>query len=299
MVMRFSKPGTTNDQRGPMNNSLSHTAPTTSVNIDGPNPTRAAATATAKTSGTVAYPTGIQGDASPRAATAVMAITSLLFTEVAIKSWRWKPAVAWSLACVFFAIDGAFLASNLLKIQHGGWYALAIAAIGSVVMMTWNEGTLLIGRRIAAQTGSIHEFLAQLWAEAIPRVRGTAVFMTPSTQAPFALVSFVRHAHVLHEQVVLLSIVPSDDPYVPDAERVTVQWMPDGFWSVTAEVGFMEQPDTQRILALAKDRGLPFEDADATYFARKMKVLPNGPAPIPRWRKSLFALLHSTAIPPT
>ena len=80
-----------------------------------------------------------------------------------------------------------------------------------------------------------------------------------------------------------------------DAERVVVQWMPDGFWSVTAEVGFMEQPDTQRILALAKDRGLPFDDADATFFARKMKVLPNGPAPIPRWRKSLFALLHSSS----
>jgi KUP system potassium uptake protein len=229
------------------------------------------------------------------AVTAVMAITSLLFTEVAIKSWKWNPVVAWGIACCFFAIDGAFLASNLLKIQHGGWYALAIAALGSIVMMTWNEGTLLIGRRIAAQTGGIHEFLAQLWAEAIPRVRGTAVFMTPSTQAPFALVSFVKHAHVLHEQVVLLSIVPSDDPYVPDAERVAVQWMPDGFWSVTADVGFMEQPDTQRILALAKDRGLPFDDADATYFARKMKVLPNGPAPIPRWRKSLFALLHSNS----
>jgi KUP system potassium uptake protein len=229
------------------------------------------------------------------AVTAVMGITSLLFAEVAIKTWRWRPWIAWGVVGCFLAIDGAFLASNLLKIEHGGWYALLIAAIGSLVMVTWNEGTLVVGRRIAAQTGSIHEFLAQLWAEAIPRVRGTAVFMTPSTQAPFALVSFVKHAHVLHEQVVLLSVVPSDEPYVPDAGRVKVQWMPDGFWSVTASVGFMEQPDTPRILGLAKEQGLPFDEADATYFARKMKVLPTGPAPIPRWRKALFALLHGAS----
>jgi KUP system potassium uptake protein len=229
------------------------------------------------------------------AVTAVMVITSLLFAEVALKTWKWKPAAVWSLMGVFLAIDVLFLASNLAKILHGGWYALAIAAIGATVMLTWHQGTQAIGRRIAEQAESIHEFLARLWADVIPRVPGTAVFMTPSTQAPFALVSFVKHAHVLHEQVILLSIVPTDEPYANDRDRVTVQWMPDGFWSVSANVGFMEQPDTVRILSLARERGLPFDDRDVTYFARKMQVIPDGPAPMSRWRKSLFVLLHSNA----
>ena len=229
------------------------------------------------------------------AVTAVMVITSLLFAEVALKTWKWKPAVVWSVMGVFLTIDLMFLASNFAKILHGGWYALAIAAIGATVMLTWHQGTQAIGRRIAEQAESIHEFLARLWAEVIPRVPGTAVFMTPSTQAPFALVSFVKHAHVLHEQVILLSIVPSDEPFVDDRERVAVQWMPDGFWSVSADVGFMEQPDTVRILALARERGLPFDDRGVTYFARKMQVVPDGPAPMARWRKSLFVLLHSNA----
>ena len=229
------------------------------------------------------------------AVTAVMCITSMLFAEVALKSWRWNPVLVWGVVGTFLLIDAAFLASNLLKVFHGGWYALAIAAAGSVVMVTWNQGTLAIGRRIAEQGETIHEFLARLWSDVVPRVPGTAVFLTPSTQAPFALVNFVKHAHVLHEQVILLSIAPCEQPYVADRDRVQVRWMPDGFWSVSASVGFMEQPDAPRILALARDRGLPFSDEDTTYFARKMQLVPGGPARMVRWRKGLFIFLHSNS----
>ena len=229
------------------------------------------------------------------AVTAVMVITSLLFAEVALRTWKWKPWIVWSVMGTFLAIDLLFLASNVAKILHGGWYALAIAAVGATVMLTWHQGSLAIGRRLAEQTESIHEFLARLWAEVIPRVPGTAVFMTPSAQAPFALISFVKHAHVLHEQVILLSMVPCDEPYVNDRDRVAVRWMPDGFWSVTAQVGFMEEPDALRVLALARERGLPFDDSNVTYFARKMQIVPDGQAPMARWRKSLYALLHSNA----
>ena len=234
-------------------------------------------------------------DAYGIAVTAVMGITSLLFAEVALKTWKWKPPVVWIVVGVFLAIDLAFLSSNLLKVFHGGWYALAIAAAGSIVMVTWNQGTLAVGRQIAAQGETIHEFLARLWSEVVPRVPGTAVFLTPTTQAPFALVNFVKHAHVLHEQVILLSIAPSEQPFVADRERVTVRWMPDGFWSVSAHVGFMEQPDAPAILRLARERGLPFDTEETTYFARKMQVVPGGPARMAGWRKGIFIFLHSNA----
>ena len=234
-------------------------------------------------------------DAYGIAVTAVMGITSLLFAEVALKTWKWKPPVVWLVVGSFLAIDLAFLSSNLLKVFHGGWYALAIAAAGSIVMVTWNQGTLAVGRQIAAQGETIHEFLARLWSEVVPRVPGTAVFMTPTAQAPFALVNFVKHAHVLHEQVILLSIAPSEQPFVADRERVTVRWMPDGFWSVSAHVGFMEQPDAPGILRLARERGLPFDTEETTYFARKMQVVPGGPARMAGWRKGIFIFLHSNA----
>jgi KUP system potassium uptake protein len=226
------------------------------------------------------------------AVTAVMAITSLLWMEVALKNWKWPRYLVFALGATFLLIDLAFLSSNLLKIFHGGWYAVLIAAIATVVMLTWRQGTLFLGRLIAEQTESIHEFLARLWTDAVPRVPGTAVFMTPQTQAPFALVTFVKHAHVLHETVILLSIVPKNYPYVEEEQRVSVQWMPDGFWAVSAQVGFMEEANTVRILRHAKQLGLPWDEENTTYFARKMRVLPGGPSPMRGWRKRLFAVLH-------
>ena len=38
-----------------------------------------------------------------------------------------------------------------------------------------------------------------------------------------------------------------------------------------------------------------FDDRDVTYFARKMQIVPNGPARMARWRKQLFVVLHSNA----
>jgi KUP system potassium uptake protein len=234
-------------------------------------------------------------DAYGIAVTAVMAITSLLWAEVALKSWRWPPLLVYIIAGVFLAVDLAFLSSNMLKVLHGGWYAIAIAAVSCVVMLTWRQGTVFLGKLISQQTEGIHEFLGRLWTEGTPRVPGTAVFMTPAAQAPFALVTFVRHAHVLHETVILLSIVPVDQPYVSEHRRVKVQWMPDGFWAVSAEVGFMEEPNTVRILKEARHHGLPWDEENTTYFARKMRVLPGGPSPMRAWRKRLFSLLHMNA----
>lgn len=234
-------------------------------------------------------------DAYGIAVTAVMAITTILWLEVALKAWRWPAPLVFVVAGVFLAVDLCFLASNLLKVFHGGWYAIAIATVACVVMLTWRQGTMYLGKLIAAQTEGIHEFLGRLWAEGTPRVPGTAVFMTPATQAPFALVTFVRHAHVLHETVILLSIVPREVPYVTEERRVSVQWMPDGFWAVSAGVGFMEEPDTVRILRRARQLGLPWDEDATTYFARKMRVLPGGPSPMRAWRKRLFSLLHMNA----
>ena len=234
-------------------------------------------------------------DAYGIAVTAVFVITSTLFAEMAVKTWKWKRSVVWTVVGFFLLIDLIFLASNLLKVFHGGWYALVIASFGAMVMFTWNQGTRAVGRQIAAQGETIHEFLARLWSEVVPRVPGTAVFLTPTAQAPFALVNFVKHAHVLHEQVILLSIAPSEQPFVADRERVTVRWMPDGFWSVSAHVGFMEQPDAPGILRLARERGLPFDTEETTYFARKMQLVPGGPARMAGWRKGIFIFLHSNA----
>ena len=64
-------------------------------------------------------------------------------------------------------------------------------------------------------TPSAREQLADLEATQLPRVRGTAVFMASNRAGiPNVLLHHVKHNHVLHEHVVLLTIRAADAPVV-------------------------------------------------------------------------------------
>jgi KUP system potassium uptake protein len=230
------------------------------------------------------------------AVTATFAITSVLLAFVARRLWRWKRWQVAAMTAVFLAVDGAFLVSNLLKLPTGGWFALLIGIGAAMVMNTWMQGSYLIGRKVAESASSIHEFLASLWSEAVPRVPGTAVFLTTSSATPFSLTAFVEHSHVLHQQVILISVHSAHMPVVPARRQVKLEWMPDGFWKLQAQCGFMETPDIPQFLARAKELGLDWDPETTTYFARRMVVLPTGNAPMARWRKHLFAHLSAQAV---
>jgi KUP system potassium uptake protein len=224
-----------------------------------------------------------------------MTITTLMFAIVARRLWRWRRRWIMVVVAVFLAVDVAYLGSNALKIPSGGWFTLVIAGGVFVVLSTWVRGRWLSGRRLADETTTIHDFLGGLWARDIPRVPGTAVFLTTSYNAPHALVKFVEHAHVLHRQVVLLSIVPVNAPIVPLKRGVTVEWLPDGLWRVSAKCGFMQSPNVPAILEEARKGGLEFTMADTTFFSVRLEVTTDGPSPMPRWQKALYAALTRNA----
>jgi KUP system potassium uptake protein len=85
-------------------------------------------------------------------------------------------------------------------------------------------------------------------------------------------------------------------PVVPAKRQVRLEWMPDGFWKLTAQCGFMETPDVPKFLERAREHGLEWDPTSTTYFARRMVVLPTGDAPMTRWRKRLFAHLNANAV---
>ena len=225
------------------------------------------------------------------AVTLDMIITTIIFAVVARRFWRWRLRYVLLVVGFFLAIDSVLAAANFIKVTSGGWFALAIALMAFVVMTTWVQGTYIVGRKLAEETQSIHDFLAKLWTEAIPRVPGTAVFLTTNYNTPLALKHFVEHAHVLHEQVVLMTIVSSNLPVVPAARQVRVEWLPDGVWKITALCGFMESPNIPRLLARARQYGFNFDPEQTTYFARRTSVVPTGDAKMASWRKRLYAML--------
>ena len=64
----------------------------------------------------------------------------------------------------------------------------------------------------------------------------------------------------------------------------------DGFYRVRATYGFMERADVPAIVRRCC-RDLDVGAGDVTYYLGRARLVPTGPMPMMRWRKSLFAFM--------
>ena len=179
------------------------------------------------------------------AVTATMAITTVLAYVVARERWGVRRALALPVAGAFLAVDLAFFGANAVKIADGGWFPLVLALAIFTLMTTWKRGREILGAKLRAASMDLRDLLESFEGEHPPlRVPGTAVFMTGNPEgAPPALLHNLKHNKVLHEQVVLLTILSEEVPHVPPEERVEVEPLEQGFVRVIARYGFMEQPE--------------------------------------------------------
>jgi KUP system potassium uptake protein len=166
-------------------------------------------------------------------------------------------------------------------------------AIVFAVMATWRRGQEVLQAVLPRATGPTQQAVAGLGAERAPRVRGTAVVMMRTADAaPMALLHHFKHNKVLHERVVLMSVVNEAVPMVPPAERVEVEAMPAGFYVVTAHYVFMEHPYMPEILRRCEAHGLSVDVTATTFLLRRVSLLPTGRTRMARWRKRLFAFMQ-------
>lgn len=231
------------------------------------------------------------------AVTSTMTITSLLFFLVLIHKRRWPLWKAVPLVTVFLAFDLSFLGGNLLKVADGGWFTLLAASLIALAMTTWRRGREELNRKLQQERLPVEVFLDEVAEHGLPRVPGTAVFMTLSPAGiPPTLLHHVKHNHMLHEQVLLLTIRSVDVPFVSVNERVTVENLGQGFYRLEASNGFMQTPDVPKILKIASNRyGLVTNPMTTTFYLGRESLLTTGTAKMHRWRKSLFAFMSRNA----
>jgi len=227
-----------------------------------------------------------------------MVITTLLFFFAARRLWGWSTPTTSLLCAVFLAAESAFLGANLIKIQHGGWFPLAVGIGGLVLMSTWQRGRERLRQRMTNNLLSIGDFLQSVTAELPPRVKGTAVFLAGNPDGtPVALLHNLKHNKMLHERVILLTLRTEEIPYVEDEQRVTVTDLGKSFYRVIGRHGFMEEPNAPEVLGLCKPFGLNFREMETTYFLSRETVIPSDRRGLAGWRKRLFALMARNSQP--
>ena len=236
------------------------------------------------------------GSAYGLAVSTDMVITTILAFFVALR-FRWRPALAAVLALLFLTLDLAFFGANLFKIFSGGWYPLAIAAFVFAIMTVWRQGLGRLGELTRENREPLDDFLERLAALPTPRVPGTAVFLTGSkTEAPSLLVHHLEHNRVLHERVILVTVMIDDVPSVRAADRVRIEKFKHGFSRVIIHYGFMQNPNIPAALRLSEKLGLDVDTAHATFYFGHEQIVParKGSA-WARVRARLFSFLWRNA----
>ena len=234
------------------------------------------------------------------AVTGTMIITSFLYFLVLTRQWKWPLWKAIPLVAVFIAFDVAFIGGNLFKIADGGWFPLFIAAIIAVAMTTWRKGRGELARMLTGERLPMEMFISDITKRNLPRAPGTAVFMTLSPEgAPPTLLHHVKHNHILHEQVVLLSIRSADAPSVPSEERIKLDSLGQGFYRVIATYGYMQTPHVPQIMKDLSPYGLVTEPMKTTFFLGRETLLTGGRSKMMRLRKAIFAFMSRNAGNPT
>lgn len=224
------------------------------------------------------------------AVTTTMVITTLLAYVVARHRWGWSAPAAVSLTLLLLVVDLGFWGAQLVKIPHGGWVPLVIAGTIFAMMTTWKDGRGILGQRWREQMIPLDDFFELMRIERPARVPGTAVFMTSNADGtPPALMQNFTHNRVVHQQVILLTVLTTEQPRVMADERVTVEDLPEGFRRVVARYGFMEQPDIPQLL---EERHLEDWSLEhTTFFLGRETLLATKREGMAMWREHLFAFM--------
>jgi KUP system potassium uptake protein len=229
------------------------------------------------------------------AVTGTMFITACMLGILTFAVWKWPPVLAAAMTSVFLIVDGAYFASNVTKIPDGGWFPLMIAAIVFVVLTTWSTGRRILRERLAEDSMPFDLFLNSV-CDKVRRVPGTSVFLSSTAEGiPPALLHNLKHNHILHERVVILTVVTEGVPHVPSEARRVVEDIGHGFYRMIIRIGFMDEADIPAELALENRAGGAFKPMETSYFLARQTLIASKRPGMALWREKLFAWMIRNA----
>ena len=224
------------------------------------------------------------------AVTGTMGITTLIFGYVAFYRWRWRLRVVLAVCIPLLLVDILFFTSNLLKIAHGGYVPVLIAAVLVSIMMVWQWGRCELSKAFydfGVREGKKIEWLVALREllddmeltiqENLPAarqlIRGNrrlvesdraAVFLcsrpinSKEDYVPVVLRVFLKKYGVLPSQVVLMHVHQMNVATIEQTRRHSVTLLGNDIHSVVVNYGYMEQPDVRKVLKeLQRQKLLP------------------------------------------
>lgn len=222
-----------------------------------------------------------------------MTLTSSLLFIAMREIWHWSLPRSLCAAGFFLCVDLLFLGANLTKLLDGGYIPLLLALAIFTLMLTWHQGGVIIRRKTQERMISLATFLNTIAAQNIPRVPGTAVFLTRSAAGvPSVMRLHVQRNGSLHRNVLLLTIQVDNVPYIAARDRVTLTQITANLWRCTAHYGFMEHPNIPQLLSMPDFEHCAIDNAALTYYiGHESLMLKERNRAFPNWQRKIFRVM--------
>jgi len=227
--------------------------------------------------------------------TGTMFLSTCMMGVLIISVWKWNKWLAGIVIGFYLIVDGAYLAANLTKIPDGGWFPLFIGLVAFTMLTTWARGRFLMQQRLKESAMPMEVFIKSA-SRAATRVPGTAVFMTSTAEGvPPALLHNLKHNKVLHERILILTVIIDEIPYIDMEDRVEVFDLGENFYRMILRYGFMQQPDVPAALKMVEHCGPQIRMMDTSFFLARQTLLPSQNPGMALWREKLFASMLRNA----
>jgi KUP system potassium uptake protein len=178
------------------------------------------------------------------AVTGVMTLTGVFMTTI----FYLKRAYMRSLISFLVAIYAfLFFFSNMLKIPHGAYWSLLIAAIPFSIILVYTGGQRKLYRSIRPLR--LEVFLPSYLElyNSLNKIKGVALFFARDTRRiPAYIVHTMFNNNIIYEQNIIVTIKTTERPF--GVKAYFAQDLAPGLRSFVIEMGYMEILDIERVL---------------------------------------------------
>lgn len=232
------------------------------------------------------------------AVTGTMISTTILAFIVIQELWNWNKITSVTFLSIFLSLDLLYFLSNTLKIPEGGWLPLTVGTVFFLIITTWMKGRDLLAKNMDEKRIMFEDLEQVVEADSLVSIKGTAIYLAKNLHGvPLVLLQNLEHNRVMHEQMIVLTIVTKEVPYVDEAHRVKIRRFGEAgkFFRVKLYFGFQQEQDVRRALQLCSHEGLIIDPKTASFFVGREVVSFRRRSPMPKWRRLLFKFLVNNA----
>ncbi len=246
------------------------------------------------------------------AVSGVMVVTTLSMILIAQKLWKWSKFASLALFLPLLAFDVMFLTANSLKFLEGGYVPLSIGLALFAIMSAWRWGrhhwtttlnmhsTMTMANVLKLKHEQKHVFERSLLVLSNKSVNKL------TDMAPPILELFINRYNSLPNHIISLTIKQVKRPYVDEADRYSIKEFENdhkkgtSLLSITANFGFLEQPNVEKVIhdIANNDKLTPDDDMkDWIIYVARERFIPKRHKGFKKLRSILYTMLVNNSSP--